>query len=33
VQERAGALQLRTTDLAAIRFRFAEPPEGDGAGQ
>jgi len=31
VQKRDGGFNYATTDLAAIRYRFAEPPEGDGA--
>lgn len=31
VQKRDGGFNYATTDLAAIRYRFAAPPEGDGA--
>jgi arginyl-tRNA synthetase len=31
VQKRDGGFNYATTDLAAIRYRFAPPPEGDGA--
>ena len=31
VQKRDGGFNYATTDLAAIRYRFAQPPDGDGA--
>jgi arginyl-tRNA synthetase len=33
VQKRDGGFNYATTDLAAIRYRFAPAPEGDGAGR
>jgi arginyl-tRNA synthetase len=33
VQKSDGGFNYATTDLAAIRYRFAPPPEGDGAGR
>jgi arginyl-tRNA synthetase len=33
VQKSDGGFNYATTDLAAIRYRFAQPPEGDGAGR
>jgi len=33
VQKRDGGFNYATTDLAAIRYRFAAPPAGDGAGR
>jgi arginyl-tRNA synthetase len=33
VQKRDGGFNYATTDLAALRYRFAQPPAGDGAGR
>ena len=33
VQKSDGGFNYATTDLAAIRYRFAQPPQGDGAGR